>query len=83
MRTHQMLNANVPPTLIVDYLANTLMTLIKWWFRDGMKYTPEQMDEMFQQLVMPGVLSIRSAEKNDNQSDPNLSHKDIKQNFSH
>ena len=83
MRTHQTLNANVPQTLIVDYLADTLMTLIKWWFRDGMKYTPEQMDKMFQQLVMPGVLSIRSAEKNDNQSDPNLHYKDIKQNFPH
>ena len=50
--------ASVPLPLLVDYLADTLMTLIKWWFKDGMKYTPEQMDTMFQQLVMPGALSV-------------------------
>lgn len=50
--------ASVPMPLVVDYLTDTLMTLIKWWFKDGMKHTPEQMDEMFQQLVTPGVLSI-------------------------
>lgn len=50
-------NSSMPLSLIVDYLTDTLMTLIQWWFKDGMKYTPEQMEEMFQQLVMPGVLS--------------------------
>jgi len=51
-------NPRVPMTLVVDYLTDTLMTLIKWWFKNGMKYTPEQMDEMFQQLVTPGVLAV-------------------------
>lgn len=59
MQAHaQMKDASVPLPLIVDYLTDTLMTLIKWWFRDGMKHTPEQMDAMFQQLVMPGVLAV-------------------------
>ena len=59
MQAHaQMKSASVPLPLIMDYLADTLMTLIKFWFQDGMKYTPEQMDEMFQQLVMPGVASV-------------------------
>jgi len=49
---------SVPLSLIVDYLTDTLMTLIKWWFKDGMKFTPEQMDGMFQQLVMPGTLVV-------------------------
>ena len=48
----------MPLSLTVDYLTDTLMTLIKWWFKDGMKYTPEQMDDMFQQLVMPGVSAV-------------------------
>ena len=51
-------NARVPLPVIVDYLTDTLMTLIKWWVRDGMRYTPEQMDEMFQQLAVPGVSSV-------------------------
>jgi len=40
---------SVPRSLVVDYL---------WWFRQGMKYTPEQMDVMFNQLVTPGVLAV-------------------------
>ena len=59
MQAHsEMRNVSVPLPLIVDYLADTLMTLIKWWFKDDLKYTPEQMDKMFQQLVMPGVSSV-------------------------
>ena len=59
MQAHtQLTDASVPLPLVAEYLADTLMTLIKWWFKDGMKYTPEQMDNMFQQLVMPGVASI-------------------------
>ncbi|HEU0296465.1 MAG TPA: TetR/AcrR family transcriptional regulator [Anaerolineales bacterium] len=62
MHTHSLIeNTSVPLSLVVDYLTDTLMTLIKWWFKDGMKYTPEQMDEMFQQLVMPGVSSMLKA----------------------
>jgi AcrR family transcriptional regulator len=59
MQAHsQMKDASVPLPLMVDYLTDTLMTLIKWWFKDGMKHTPEQMDAMFQQLVMPGVWAV-------------------------
>ena len=60
MQSHSRMDkdAVVPLPLIMDYLADTLMTLIKWWVKDGMKKTPEQMDAIFQQLVMPGVTSI-------------------------
>ena len=51
---------SVPLPLIADYLTDSLMTLIKWWVKDGLKKSPEQMDAMFQQLVMPGVTSILS-----------------------
>jgi len=51
-------NSSVPFPVIVEYLTDTMMTLIQWWFQNGMKYTPEQMDDMFQQLVVPGVSSV-------------------------
>jgi hypothetical protein len=51
-------NASMPPSLAVDYLAGSLMTLLKWWMQQGMSYPPEQMDKIFQQLVMPGVSSV-------------------------
>lgn len=52
-------STSIPDSLVVEYMATTLMTLIKWWVRHDMKYSPQQMDEIFQRLVMPGVLSIR------------------------
>lgn len=51
-------NASIPPSLAVDYLAGSLMTLLKWWVKQGMLYPPERMDEIFQQLVMRGVSSV-------------------------
>lgn len=51
-------NADVPQSVIVDYLTDTLMSLIRWWFGHGMTHTPRQMDDMFRKLVMPGIQSI-------------------------
>jgi len=48
-------NTQMPIPLIVEYLTSTLMTLMQWWFKDGMQRTPEQMDAIFQHLVMPGI----------------------------
>lgn len=50
--------SDIPLTVVVEYLTDTLMSLIQWWLKEGMKRTPEQMDEMFQQLVMPGATSV-------------------------
>ena len=51
-------NASIPSSLIIDYLAGSLMTLIKWWVKHDMSYPPERMDEIFQRLAMPGVSSL-------------------------
>jgi len=51
-------NGAVPSSLIVDYLAGSLMILLTWWLKQGMPHPPERMDEIFQQLVMPGVSSF-------------------------
>jgi hypothetical protein len=47
----------IPSSLVMDYMASSLMTIIKWWVRNDMSYSPQRMDEIFQQLVMPGVHS--------------------------
>ena len=51
-------NASIPPSLVIDYLAGSLMTLLKWWVKQGMSYPPKRMDEIFQQLVMRSVSSM-------------------------
>lgn len=50
-------DGSIPPSLVLDYMASSLMTLIKWWVKNDMSYPPQRMDEIFQQLVMPGVFS--------------------------
>jgi len=59
MKAHtQIEDASVPMPVIVDYLTDSLMTLIKWWVMDGMKSTPDQMNQIFQKLVLPGASSV-------------------------
>ena len=66
MQAHtQTKDARVPLSLMVDYLTDALMTLIKSWYKDGTKHTAEQMDEMFQQLVMPGVSVVLRGAKHE------------------
>ena len=48
----------VPPELIADYLAGAFLTLVHWWLDHGMRYTPEQMGAIFQQLTTPGVRAL-------------------------
>jgi AcrR family transcriptional regulator len=48
----------VPIQVVAVYLAGSLQTLLLWWLEHKMPHTPERMDEMFQQLVMPGVTKI-------------------------
>ena len=47
--------AIVPAALMADYVASSFLTLLKWWLDNNLPYSPERMEEMFQQLVMPGV----------------------------
>ena len=55
LQSHLPETASIPPSLVIEYLAGSLMTLLKWWVKQGMSYPPERMDEIFQELVMPGV----------------------------
>jgi hypothetical protein len=41
--------------VVAQYLAGAFLTLLKWWLEAEMPYPPEQMDRIFQQLVLPGM----------------------------
>ncbi len=45
----------VPLALVSSFVSNTLVMLVQWWLDNKMPYPPEQMNEIFQRLVMPGV----------------------------
>lgn len=47
------------PLAVLSYsMAGTLLILLKWWLDNKMPYSPEYMDEIFQQLVMPSARNI-------------------------
>jgi AcrR family transcriptional regulator len=47
------------PLAILSYsMAGTLLILLKWWLDNKMPYSPEYMDEIFQQLVMSSARNI-------------------------
>jgi len=47
----------VPADIMALYVTNAFLTLLTWWLDNEMPYPPERMDEIFQNLTMPGVLS--------------------------
>ena len=58
-------NAGIPLSAMVDYMTDSLMSLIQWWFTNGMKQTPDEMDAMFQKLVAPGLASVLKGDNNE------------------
>lgn len=52
----------VPLTFLAHYLAGGLIEITKWWLENDEKYSPQEMDEMFQKMAMPGVLKVLGKE---------------------
>jgi hypothetical protein len=46
---------SIPLPTVSHYLAGAFFNLLQGWLEDETPDTPEQMDQIFQQLVMPGV----------------------------
>ncbi len=45
----------LPVPVVANYLAGSLLSLLRWWLDNKMPYSPEQMDEMFRKLTLPGI----------------------------
>jgi len=45
-------------SVISNYLAGALLTLLVWWLDNNMPYPPERMDALYQELSMPGVWAV-------------------------
>lgn len=44
-----------PLPLVAELIASAILTMLRWWLDNGMPYSPEQMDALFYQLMLPGV----------------------------
>ncbi len=53
------------PLAVLSYsVAGTLLILLKWWLDNKMPYSPEYMDEIFQQLVMSSARKLLGLTEN-------------------
>ena len=44
----------VPVRVMAHMLANSFLSLMKWWLENEMPHSPADTDAMFQEMVMPG-----------------------------
>ncbi len=51
-------NAPIPLSVAAQFVANTFLMLLRWWFDEDMRHTPEQMNDMYQRLVLPGLQGL-------------------------
>jgi AcrR family transcriptional regulator len=49
--------------VIAQYLTGSILALLKWWLKAEMPYSPEDMEQMVQQLAFPGVWATVEKEK--------------------
>lgn len=45
----------VPAPVIIQFLTGALFDMMAWWLDNKMPYTPEEMDEMYLKLALPGL----------------------------
>ena len=51
---------SIPLSVLANFVASTFLMLLRWWFEDDLRYSPEQMEAMFQKLVMPSLHALMS-----------------------
>jgi AcrR family transcriptional regulator len=45
----------LPNPVLSNFIAGNFLTLLKWWLENKKVYSPDQMDEMFKNLTLPGI----------------------------
>lgn len=51
------LQPRVPVPVVADFVASAFLNLVRWWLDKNPGHSPEQVDEIFRQLVYPGALA--------------------------
>jgi hypothetical protein len=54
----------VPVDMLADYITDTLIEQIRWWIKTRNKFTPEQMENYFELLVVPTIQSLMQGDTN-------------------
>ncbi|MGE5376374.1 MAG: TetR/AcrR family transcriptional regulator [Bacteroidota bacterium] len=46
---------DVPLPILANFITGSFLTLLKWWLENKRIHSPEQMDEIFRKMTLPGV----------------------------
>ncbi|MEO8392389.1 MAG: TetR/AcrR family transcriptional regulator [Chloroflexota bacterium] len=46
---------SMPLSIVANFVASTLLMVIQWWFEEDLRHSPEEIDAIFQKLVMPSI----------------------------
>jgi AcrR family transcriptional regulator len=48
----------VPTNVLATYIAGGFLTLMRWWLDNGMPYSPEEINALYVQMLMPMLYSV-------------------------
>ena len=48
-------NFEVPLPILANFITGSFLNLLKWWLENKRVYSPEQMDEFYKKVTLPGV----------------------------
>ena len=49
----------IPADMLTNHIISTLIELVKFWLQDGLRYSPEQMELYFFELIYPVLIQSR------------------------
>lgn len=58
MKPLQRSRSKLPKELFVHYLASTVMTVVTWWVDHDSRLSPEEINDVFRELVLPSIRSL-------------------------
>lgn len=53
----------IPLAILTNHITSTMIELLKWWMDHNTSYTPQEMDQYFQELINPCIQSAISSDE--------------------
>lgn len=60
----------VPLPIITNFVAGGLLSMLMWWLNNETTHSPEQMNAMFNNLAMPGILAALGFDEGNHSHSP-------------
>lgn len=54
--------STVPPLVLATFISGAFLALLRWWLDNNMPYPPEEINRMFEQMVMPSIKAVLELE---------------------